>query len=115
MLSITVCFLGFIFVGRVITGSRKFDIIVSKKFEDSLFEMLRKSMLKSPAIYIFLFSAESLSFKGFMYSSIKRFSCMQGCLYIMPIILFLPFWFIDSMKYDSSSFDLCMLRSSLGL
>ena len=87
-------FFGLIFVGIVITGSWKLDIIVSKRLNDSLFVVFIRSKLKSPAIHVFSFSIVSLSINGFMKSSMNKFSSMHGCLYIAPIILFLPSWFI---------------------
>ena len=50
------------FVGTVMSGKRKLDIIVSKKLNVSLcLDTFSKSKLKSPEINIFLFSVDNLS------------------------------------------------------
>ena len=62
ILSIRVFAPELIFVGIVISGRRKFDIIISKKLNVSLrFETLSRSKLKSPEINIFLFSNDRMS------------------------------------------------------
>ena len=43
------------FVGSDIVGRNELEVIRSKKFEVSWLETLRRSKLKSPAIYTFLF------------------------------------------------------------
>ena len=65
------------FVGKVITGRRKLDIIVSKNSNDSLCEEVK---IKITSNKNFLFSLESLSTIPFKYSSIKSVPFMQGCL-----------------------------------
>ena len=107
MLSMSELLIGLSLVGIVMAGRMRFDVNISKKSYVGLWLLVfRRSRLKSPVMYLGLLSFPSLSFNGLMYSSVKVFGFMLGCLYTTPTILLDEFWLTTSRKYDSSSLGL---------
>ena len=63
----------------------------------------------------FLFARLTLPKSSVKELSIKSFSLIHGCLYITPTMVFGSFLLVISMNADSSSLDLYIWRSVLGL
>ena len=107
ILSIRVQDLGVIRVGELMCGKRKASVIMSRKSLESLtVSYLRISILKSPNSIIFFFSLLIFLSNSFRWDSRNSGVSIHGCLYMHPIIVFLPVGLIVSIKTDSSSFSL---------